>query len=84
MMPAEKILIVDDDVNLLVLLPSATPPFPPLPPCAITLASRSPETRAAVAQLDRALPSEGRGLEFESQRLRHFLFHINQDIRPAS
>jgi hypothetical protein len=27
---------------------------------------------APVAQLDRALPSEGRGREFESRRARHF------------
>ena len=27
---------------------------------------------APVAQLDRALPSEGRGREFESRRVRHF------------
>ena len=28
---------------------------------------------ALVAQLDRALPSEGRGQRFESSRVRHFL-----------
>ena len=28
---------------------------------------------APVAQLDRALPSEGRGQRFESSRVRHFL-----------
>ena len=29
-------------------------------------------TQAPVAQLDRALPSEGKGREFESRRVRHF------------
>ena len=31
-----------------------------------------PNPPAPVAQLDRALPSEGRGREFESRRVRHF------------
>jgi hypothetical protein len=35
--------------------------------------------RAPVAQLDRALPSEGRGREFESRRVRQLL-HRYQDI----
>jgi hypothetical protein len=36
----------------------------------VSLRSRGP-WRAPVAQLDRALPSEGRGREFESRRVRH-------------
>src|SRR5579872_3787424 len=32
-----------------------------------------PARRGPVAQLDRALPSEGRGREFESRRVRHKL-----------
>ncbi len=34
-------------------------------------------TRAPVAQLDRALPSEGRGREFESRRVRQFILVLN-------
>ena len=34
---------------------------------------------APVAQLDRALPSEGRGREFESRRVRQF-FQIKQHV----
>ena len=33
--------------------------------------------KAPVAQLDRALPSEGKGREFESRRVRHFLRKTN-------
>ena len=36
-----------------------------------TLDGRRDRARAPVAQLDRALPSEGRGREFESRRVRH-------------
>ena len=39
--------------------------------------SRYTGEEAPVAQLDRALPSEGRGHEFESRRVHHTLF-INQ------
>ena len=34
------------------------------------------ERKAPVAQLDRALPSEGRGQKFESSRARQFLPHF--------
>ncbi len=36
------------------------------------MSSASAAVRAPVAQLDRALPSEGRGQRFESSRVRHF------------
>ena len=43
---------------------------------------RGVQDRAApVAQLDRALPSEGRGREFESRRVRH---HINDIENTAA
>ena len=35
---------------------------------------------APVAQLDRALPSEGRGHRFESCRVRHFFNDLGGDI----
>jgi hypothetical protein len=37
--------------------------------------------KAPVAQLDRALPSEGKGHTFESCRVRHFLFVLQLDTR---
>ena len=36
------------------------------------VAASAARGQAPVAQLDRALPSEGRGREFESRRVRHF------------
>ena len=44
-------------------------PLPPPPGLPMVRASGPP--RAPVAQLDRALPSEGRGHRFESCRVRH-------------
>src|SRR5262249_13231306 len=41
--------------------------------CCCKNALRSRHFRAPVAQLDRALPSEGRGREFEARRVRHSL-----------
>ncbi len=35
-----------------------------------------PPLEAPVAQLDRALPSEGRGQRFESSRVRHFFSSV--------
>src|ERR1700730_9838166 len=37
--------------------------------------------QAPVAQLDRALPSEGRGREFESRRVRHFINYLDDHLR---
>ena len=36
---------------------------------------------APVAQLDRALPSEGRGREFESRRVRHRFYNVATTLR---
>ena len=38
---------------------------------------------APIAQLDRALPSEGRGQRFESSWVRHFSLHIRPGV-PGS
>src|SRR5665811_2180712 len=48
-----------------------TPPQPLQRRCRRT-ANRLNEPHAPVAQLDRALPSEGKGHTFESCRVRHF------------
>ena len=42
-----------------------------------------PATRAPVAQLDRALPSEGRGHRFESCRVHHFRTELRTSKAPA-
>src|SRR5579883_2576216 len=47
------------------------PPYRPAP-CTRGGLALSSAPGAPVAQLDRALPSEGRGREFESRRVRHF------------
>src|SRR5207244_3388346 len=36
-----------------------------------------------VAQLDRALPSEGRGRTFESCRVRHYFKHLSRQPLPS-
>jgi hypothetical protein len=70
-----------------------TPPRPVAPgdarrtprsgcPCAIArerVISTDPD-KGPVAQLDRALPSEGRGREFESRRVRHSFQRLNVEI----
>ncbi len=38
------------------------------------------EENAPVAQLDRVLPSEGKGRTFESSRVRHFPVFNNDDV----
>ena len=40
-------------------------------------------SQAPVAQLDRALPSEGKGREFESRRVRHFKSITSCDVGPG-
>ena len=42
-----------------------------------------PVSQAPVAQLDRALPSEGKGREFESRRVRHFKSITPYDVGPG-
>ena len=51
-----------------------------LPLCRLWLCCRRSWPKAPVAQLDRALPSEGRGREFESRRVRQ----LNQTLRNLS
>ncbi len=41
---------------------------------------RYKEGNAPVAQLDRVLPSEGKGRTFESSRVRHFPISNNDDV----
>jgi hypothetical protein len=53
--PPDRNLLAPDAVRLYPILPWVVPDHEPAP----------------VAQLDRALPSEGRGREFESRRVRH-------------
>src|SRR5437763_13695757 len=42
---------------------------------------RRRSSAAPVAQLDRALPSEGRGREFESRRVRHYFNYLQPLIK---
>jgi hypothetical protein len=61
---------VDDSLGW----PTTRPKLPCVGPChAVCLPSQAvrDQAPAPVAQLDRALPSEGRGREFESRRVRH-------------
>lgn len=46
------------------------------------LESNALENRAPVAQLDRVLPSEGRGRTFESSRARHKFNGLDRKIQP--
>jgi hypothetical protein len=48
------------------------------------LADRLNQPHAPVAQLDRALPSEGKGHTFESCRVRQFIFMVRRAMRART
>ncbi len=75
-------------LNVIARPDSEFRPTPLLPACRIfqnrLSRHRRPRhwsTNALVAQLDRVLPSEGRGRGFESRRVRHFTFTFHIRMR---
>src|SRR5258707_15360941 len=63
--------------------PQTRPPFRPAEAVADARPIGYITRNAPVAQLDRALPSEGKGHTFESCRVRQFFFLYNAVCRPS-